>query len=235
MSGRMSARWSGAATLLALLAAAGCAVAPGGGGPSSSDPSGSDLPLPPPGHGTLRQDEVSIAMRSGDLQIKVTPLMEPVLRAAAPDTYRRLAGLVETQGAAAAQAAGGGSPDLFLVSFFSDRQGTTFEPEALNLVSRGLRLRPDAVVPVTPGWGSRRLDQRETEMAVYAFLGEVDLESQLVVLYGALESAQWSVIRPRVRAELERARARAGPPGGQITGAAPDGAQSSSSYLEILR
>lgn len=219
----------GAALGAAVLLGAGCAMAPEAGAPASRASSEADLPLPPPGHGTLRQDDVTISMRSGELQIKVTPLLEPVLRATAPDTYRRLSGLAATQGAAAARAAGGGAPDLFLVSFFSEDQATTFQPEAINLISRGLRLRPDAVVPVTPGWGTRRLTQRETEMAVYAFLGEVDLESELVVLYGGVESAEWSVIRPRVRAELERARARAGTSGGAAPG------QSSSWYLEIFR
>jgi hypothetical protein len=47
-------------------------------------------------------------------------------------------------------------------------------------------------------------------MAVYAFAGGVDLESDLVVVYGLVESAQWSAILPRVRAESARARARGG-------------------------
>ena len=63
-------------------------------------------------------------------------------------------------------------------------------------------------MPVTPGWGQRRLDQRETEAAVYVF-PEVDLESDLVVLYGVQESREWTVVLSRVRAERARARVRA--------------------------
>lgn len=216
-----------AATAL-IVVHASCAVAPGADPDSATRPvtTGSGPALPPPGYGTLRQDAVSVSMRSGDLQIKVTPLMESVLLATAPDTYRRLHGLAESHGPPAIRATGGGAPHLFLVSFFSETPGTTFAPESLNLISRGLRLRPDAVVAVTPSWGERRLEQRETQMAVYAFLGEVDLQSQLVVLYGSVESAEWNVIRPRVEAELARVRARAG---------GPRGLQSSRSYLEILR
>lgn len=208
---------------------------PPGGAPEMGGNRGSDLPLPPPGYGTLRQEDVSISLRLGDLRVLVTPLLDPVLLATAPDTYRRLNGLATTQGRAAARAAGGPAPDLFLVSFFSNVQGTTFQPEALNLVSRGLRLRPDAIVPVTPGWGERRVAQLDTEMAVYAFLGEVDLESELYVLYAGQESAAWSAIRPRIQAELERARARAGSSGGGPGAAATGAPHSSRSYLEIFR
>lgn len=211
------------------MAHASCAVAPG----PAPDPAAattrtaeSDLALPAAGYGTLRQEDVSVSIRADDLRIKVTPLMEPILRSTAPDTYRRLHGLAESHAPPAIRATGGGDPALFLVSFFSETPGTTFAPEALNLISRGRRLRPDAVMAVTPSWGERRLNQRETQMAVYAFLGEVDLESEMVVLYGSVESAEWNVIRPRVEAELARVRARAG--GGS-------GPQSSRSYLEILR
>jgi hypothetical protein len=202
-----------AATLL-LLAAAGCALAPSLGEAPDGGPAGteSDLPLPPPGYGTLRQEQVSVSLRSGDLQILLTPLLEPVLRASAPDTYRRLRGLVDAHSARAERETGAERPDLFLVQLYSEEQGTRFEPESLAFVSRGVRLRPDAILPLTPGWGDRRLDQRETEMALLAFEGEVDLESRLVVLYGSVESTEWTVIRPRIDAELARARARA--PGG---------------------
>ncbi len=200
---------------LLMAATAGCALAPGSGPlpDAGIGDTGSDLPLPPPGYGTLRQEQVSISLRSGDLQLLVTPLLEPVLRASAPDTYRRLRGLVDAHLPRAERETGAERPDLFLVQLYSEEQGTGFEPENLVFVSRGVRLRPDAILPLTPGWGDRRLDQRETEMALLAFGAEVDLQSRLVVGYGSVESTEWTVIRPRVEAELARARARA--PGGR--------------------
>lgn len=165
--------------------------------------------LPPPGYGTLHQDEISVTLTSGSLQIKVTPLAESVTRTTAPDTYRRLSGLASRFGPDAVRGTGADDPSLFLVSFFSEAPDAAFVPEELQLVSRGLRLRPGAVLPVTPRWGQRRLDQRETEMAVYAFGHGVDLEADLVVVYGLVESAAWSAILPKVQAERARARARA--------------------------
>ncbi len=215
------------APLLALLAASslalgGCAVAPAGSGsaPAATGANpGQARPLPPPGLGTLRQDDITISLRQDALQIKVTPLLERVIRATAPDTYRRLHGLAEAHG----DPNPGDERAYFLVSFFTEDPGTAYMPEDLNLVSRGLRLRPDRIAPVTPDWGQYRLEQRRTEMAVYAFQGSVDLESELVVLYQGLESTEWTVIRPRVESELVRVRARARP------------GQASSSYLESLR
>ena len=46
-------------------------------------------------------------------------------------------------------------------------------------------------------------------MAVYAFGEGVDLESDLVVVYGLVESSEWTAILPRVQAERARAAARA--------------------------
>ena len=188
----------------ALVLVAACVApvgAPGGGAPE---------PLPAPGSGTLRQDEITIQLTSGDLQIKVTPLSESVIRAAAPDTYRMLSGLAGRYNPEAVRRTGTADPELFLVSFFSNAPDVSFVPEEIQIIAQGSRRRPDAILPVTPTWGERRLAQRETETAVYAFAGGVDLESDLVVVYGLVESAQWGAILPRVRAELARARSRGG-------------------------
>jgi len=168
-------------------------------------------PLPPPGSGTLRQNEITVQLTSGALQIKVTPLDESVTRTTAPDTYCMLSGLDGRFMPEAIRRTGSQSPTLFVVSFYSDDPNVPFVPEEIQLLTQGLRLRPDAILPVTPGWGQRRLTQRQTETAIYAFSSEVDLESDLTVAYGLVESTQWRTILPKVRAERARARARGGP------------------------
>ena len=188
------------------LAWGGCATAPDRAGGAEAD-AGS---LVPPGYGTLLQDDVTLALRAGDLQVKVTPLAESVIRLLAPDTYRRLHGLAESHGDALARQAGEPAPTLFLVSFFSLAPGVRYEPEAVEVVSRGLRHRPLAIGAVTPGWGTQRLGQRETHAAVYAFGAGVDLESGLTVEYRGVRNAAWSRILTDLQAERERVRARAG-------------------------
>jgi hypothetical protein len=102
------------------------------------------------------------------------------------------------------------------VSFFSYVPDVTYEPEDVLLVNRGLRYRPRGIAPVTPSWGTQRLGQQETQMAVYAYDGGMDLETDLVVEYQDLRNEIWrDQIVPLLRAELAKARARAG---GGLTG-----------------
>lgn len=235
---------AGVATAL-LLVAAGCTLAPATG--DTPSPTASD-DLPPPGYGTLRQEEISLSLRTQDLEIMVTPLSESFIRVTAPDTYERLAGISTRH-----RTSGGEDEVLFLVSFFTRQSEVRFVPEEVQLLSRGLRLRPNSITPVTPTWGQRRVRQRTTEMAVYAFPQAVDLEADLSLAYGLTESGDWQAIRSRVQAERARARARAGvgvgapsagvaaPPGagraeaGNTSQAGKGRAQTSSSYFEIFR
>lgn len=178
-------------------------LAPGGESESSR-------PVPP-GFGTLLQDQITLRVQQGDLLIKVTPLEEWVIRLTAPDTYARLQGMARTHGDRAARIAMDSSVSLFLVSFFSYQPNVTYEPEDLELANRGLRYRPRGIAPVTPSWGLQRLGQQETQMAVYAFEGQIDLETDLVVEYQGLRNEIWrSRIVPLLRAEAAKARARAG-------------------------
>lgn len=203
-----------------------CTIAPA---PAGSPDIGELGRLPPPGYGTLTQRQVSVSILTGDLEVVITPLDESVTRVTAPDTHARLSGLSEAQ----RQTAPPGS-SLFLVSFFSAEPDVRFVPEDIEMVSRGVRLKPVSIAPVTPGWGQGRLRQRVAQMAVYAFAGQVDLESELIVAYGTEQSREWDVILPRVQAERARARARAGISSGErVNPELPR--QTSSSYLEILR
>ena len=194
MRGRVSA-------LAVCLATATCTIAPL---PQGGVGAGLD-PLPPPGFGTLRQEDVSMTLASGDLQLMVTPLEASVTRVTAPDTELRLSGLVGLHGAPGSDGTG-----LFLVSFYSEQPDVPFAPEEVQLISRGQRTRPQNIIPVTPSWGTRRVGQRQTQLAVYDFGDSIDLESSLLLIYQFDESTQWGQILPRIQAERARARARAG-------------------------
>jgi hypothetical protein len=171
------------------------------------EPSG----LLPAGYGTLLQDQISLRLQSGDLLIKITPLDERIIRLTATDTYERLRGLARVHGPRASRNAMGPETSLFLVSLFSYQPDVTYEPEALHLVNRGLRLRPLGIAPITPSWGTQRLGQQETRMAVYAFEGEIEWESDLIAEYQQLRNEVWrDQILPVVEAERGKVRARSG-------------------------
>ncbi len=165
----------------------------------------------PAGRGTLRQNEVSVTLRRGELQIRVTPLGESVIRVTAPDTYERLAALGRGHQEIFAEQTGTAVPlQLFLVSLFSESTEVAFEPEALTLVNRGLRYRPTEIRAVTPGWDSRLLTPRRALMAVYAFPHDLNLELEMEVEYQEIRSRAWQDVLPLIQRERARLRGRTG-------------------------
>lgn len=199
----------GAAVLGVTLACAPTAappMLPGDPAESAPRPAGA----PPPGFGTLHQDDFTLAIRATPLLIKVTPLAEEVIRLAAPDTYDRLHALAASRRAEAETAARVADPALFLVSLLSDQPDARFQPDDLHLLSRGRLLRPRAILPITPEWGRQLASQHEPQSAIYVFDPEIDLELPLVARYGAWESNDWIRILDRLRDERAKVRARSG-------------------------
>ena len=178
--------------------------------PAAALVSAQEADMVPPGFGTLRQDDVSLALRNGNLLIKATPLDEAVIRLTAPDTYARLAGLADAHRETLERDARVQEPTLFLVSVFSYEPDVTYQPEDVNVVSQGIRERPLAIRAVTAGWGTQRLGQQETQMAVYAFSPGIDLELDLEVEYRETRNAGWERILSVIHAERAKVRARAG-------------------------
>jgi hypothetical protein len=197
------------ATVVALTS--GCAAALENGVPRSGEPAtAGEAPAAaretvPPGLGTLRQEDVTVSLRSGALLIKVTPLDEGVIRLLAPDTYQRLRALAGAHRANAERAAS--APTLFLVSFFSHEPNTAFQSEDLQLSHMGRLLRPASVIPMSQGFGTQRLQQQETQLAVYVFDHAIDHDQPITVRYGFEQSDAWTSIIPRL--EVERAKVRA--------------------------
>lgn len=213
-----------------------CAVPPAGerGGTEprrgAQDPPAEDQLLVPPGHGSLHQEQITLTLRHGEVQVKVTPLEEWMIRLTAPDTYRRLSALARSHASALAGDRRE-APTLVLVSFHSDVEGAAFHPEDLHLESPGRRYAPDAIRPMTGGWGTQRLHGRRPESAVYAFDPGLDFDVDLVAEYRNVRNVEWARILRDLLAEQARARARAG-----VGGSGPDLLPyASRSYLRSFR
>ena len=181
-----------------------CAPAPPPGGVSGPAAPRRTVPEAAVPSGSLRQDQISVRLVAGALRIEVTPLEPWVLEAAAPDTRSRLMRIGEAHREALARQGGERGLILFLVSFSSTESGTGFQPDDLELVSRGLRERAVAIRAITPSWGSQRLDQQSTASAVYAFGGGVDLSRDLTVVYREVEDASWGSRLAVIEAERGR-------------------------------
>ncbi len=166
--------------------------------------------LPPPGYGSLRQDEFSMSLTDGPLSLKVTPLAESVIRLAAPDTYERLHALASSRSAEGDRAADGVAPALFLVSFFSRQPNTEYRPEELRLTHRGRTLRPAAILPLTSGWGRQLLQPQATQSAIYVFDAPFDYALPITLRYGLRQSEDWyQQVIPRLEEERTRVESRA--------------------------
>jgi hypothetical protein len=172
---------------------------PGGAGAIGAGGAADEVPA---GFGSLRQDEVSLRVSRGAVDVQVTPLDEGILRLTAPDTYERLSRLRDSAGP-------GGR--AFLVTVQTEAPGgADFEPRDVRIESRGLVQRAEAIEPLTPGWGAGPLRQRTVERAVYRFPTGVDPSLDMVVLFGDSRSRSWADVLPRIDAERARVRARAG-------------------------
>ncbi len=199
---------------LAVLSAGWMMACASAGGMPSPALGSADDGLVPIGYGRLSQDEFTLTLSTEGLLIKVTPLSESVIRLAAPDTYQRLHGLAEAHRDAIEGRAGPGVHPM-LVSFFSREQNVAFQPEDLMLSAQGIHYRAEAISPITPGWGSQRLRQQETQSAIYGFERAVNLDLGFTVEYGERRDTGWDRILSRLRAERARVRARAGASSGR--------------------
>lgn len=172
----------------------------------------------PAGFGTLKRDEIVVRFTTGQVEIQVLPLDEHVIRLLAPDTYRSLSQLIQSRGveiADAAQRAGTDAPVLVMVTFLGVVPAARFNPEDLNLTSRGRLFRPMGIVPLSPTWGSYQLDARQQAVALYLFEPGISFREQLSISYQGMSSDVWT--RSARLLDQERALVRARAQGAPLT------------------
>ena len=198
-----------------MLCVAGCASAAPGTIPAdpADDPAvetqtAAEEDMVAAGFGTLRQEQMTVSIRSDQLLVKVTPLAEPLIRLLAPDTYNRLHAIAESRRTGLEPDIR--DPELFLVSFFSYQPDVAYRPEDLQLSYQGRLLDAERILPLTAGWGRQQLAQQETQSAVFVFEGPVDYRQQLTVRYGMQSSDEWSDISRVLETERGKVRARSG-------------------------
>jgi hypothetical protein len=172
--------------------------------------------LVPAGFGTLKQDDLSLRMRSSNLQVRAVPLDESIIRLMSPDSYRALSELKRSKNdaiAAVARRAGSRELSLWYVSFFAVERGETrFSPREFIITNVGRDFRPLDVIPLTPRFGEQRLRQNERQDAIYAFDGQIDVHQPLTVAYETARNDDWAGFLPQIEREraLVKSRAAAG-------------------------
>ena len=169
--------------------------------------------LPPPGFGTLRQDDISLRLTSSNLQVRATPLDESIIRLLSPDSYRAMSELKRSKSEAIAAVARRNAVrqlSLWYVSFFAVEQGETrFSPREFIITNVGRDFRPLDIIPLTPGFGEQRLRQNGRQDALYAFDGQVDVQQPLTVSYETARNDDWGTMLPQIERERALVKSRA--------------------------
>ena len=186
----------------AVVSIAGAGVLPSDAGAQDADDR-----LPPPGLGSLRQEDLAVRLDGANVEIRLMPLDELILRLLAPDSYRSLHALREmnaTEIRRSAERFGVMEPVTFLVTVFGKQEQAPFDPEQVGIISRNRLFRPIGILPVTPLWNQQRVSQRETAAAVYVFETGIAMLEPFTAEYVDVTSDQWTQSLRRI--ERERAR-----------------------------
>jgi hypothetical protein len=168
--------------------------------------------LVPPGFGALRQDDIAIKLQLSDVLVKLTPLEEGVIRTLSPDSYRALRELVESRRPALSRLAtqhGLLRGSVWYVSFYGLAPEARFSPLELTVTSSGRDFRPVEVIPLSSGFGSQRLQPRETQSALYLFDDALEVDQPLTVSLSGQQSVTWASTLRTIERERALIRSRA--------------------------
>ena len=170
--------------------------------------------LVPAGLGTVRQDSISIVLQPEGVRVTAIPLDESVIRVLAPDSYRSLHAVLESKRQQIMQRAtlrGVREPRVWYVRFYGLAPDARFVPTDFTVTSGGREYRPFDVIPLTPGFGTQRLQPREQQTALLLFEDGLDVSQTLVVTMGSQRNTDWdSILLRTIDPERAAIRARAG-------------------------
>lgn len=167
--------------------------------------------LVPPGLGTVKQDSISIVLQPEGVRVSAIPLDESVIRVLASDSYRYLHATLESRRQQIIQRAsmrGIRDPSIWYVRFFGLAPDARFVPTDFTVTSGGREYRPFDMIPLTPGFGTQRLQPREQQAALLLFEEGLDDSQPLVVTMGSERNTDWETILLKT-IDPERAAIRA--------------------------
>jgi hypothetical protein len=172
-------------------------------------------PLASPGYGSLTQNDLSLRIRTSDVEVRFLPLDIRVTVLLARDSWESLRSLVQSRRPAidsVARASGISHPGLALVTFFGQRANARFDPQTLTLATRNRVFQPLGVVPFTPRFTSQQLNVREQVSAIFLYEEDLPVNDSFTISYAGQTSDDWRNKQPALDRERSRAdlRARAG-------------------------
>ncbi|HEU4787889.1 MAG TPA: hypothetical protein VFS57_10780, partial [Gemmatimonadaceae bacterium] len=147
------------------------------------------------------------------VRVTAIPLDENVIRTLAPDSYRGLRALLESRRQEISRRAsmhGIREPRVWYVLFYGLAPDARFVPTDVTITSGGREYRPFDVVAISPGFGTQRLQPRDTQKGLLLFDEGLDVSQPLTVTMGAERNSDWDGILRKIDAERAAIRARAG-------------------------
>ena len=149
----------------------------------------------PPGFGTLKQEDLQIALATTAIEIRFTPLDPRVINLLAPDAYQAMAVLVKNNRAridSAARYNAVSRPGLAYVQFYGLAPGANFDAQSLVLVFRGRLLRPISILPYSPNFNDGRLEPRQQVTAFYLFEEQIPVLEPFSLQYYQQYNTEWT-------------------------------------------
>ena len=172
---------------------------------------GASVNLPPGGFGSLTQNDLSLRLRTPDIDMRFIPLDPRVTRLLARDSWASLRSVVESRRPAidsVANAAGVSRPGLALVTFFGQRPNARFDPQTLTVMVRNREFRPLGIVPFSGRFTSQQLNVREQVSGIYLFEEDLPVNDSFTVLYAGMQSDDWQGKQRRLDSERARVALR---------------------------
>jgi hypothetical protein len=163
--------------------------------------------LPPPGYGSLTQNDLALRVVTPDIEVRFIPLDQRVTRLLAKDSWESLQSLVQSRRASidsVANMAGVSRPGLALVTFFGQRSNARFDPQTLTVGVRNRIFRPLGIVPFSGRFTSQQLDVRDQVSGIYLFEEDLPVDDSFTISYNGITSGDWT----SKQRQLDRERAR---------------------------
>jgi hypothetical protein len=195
--------------ILALLTLAVSVPAARGQDSSTGNPQGD---LPQPGFGTLNQNDIALTIRQNELEIRLVPLDERLLRLLAADAYTSLHGVIVSRSReidSVGRQNGVATPGLLLVTFFGRQPGARFNPENVDILIRNQLYRPIGVIPYSPNFNSQQLDVRQQAAGIFLYEVAIPVFESFSVSYGPTTNDDWEGRLNRLQRERSRVMNRA--------------------------
>lgn len=177
-------------------------------------PAGAQVPLDstradnlPVGMGQLSLSTVTLQLTNGNLEIRMIPLDERVLRLLTRDSYLSMERLLESErrGIDSVTSTNAvSSPGIAFVSFRGLAPNTRFDPQQLTLTFHGQPFRPVGWVAMSPTFGNQQLDTREQVQALVIFSRVIPVKEAFTLNYLAAVNDTWESRLPRFDTERSR-------------------------------